>query len=110
MLHGSLAIDFESGVVLGFPNIQLWDRGKLTTTKNERKYGQLSIEDKEYYKWIAAVNESEKVLQKAASITFVSDRESDIYKYRWYIEQLHQLLKTEGFKIESSELESGYSI
>ena len=234
MLHGSLAIDFESGVVLGFSNIQLWDRGKLTTTKNERKYSQLSIEDKESYKWIASVNESEKVLQKAASITFVSDRESDIYnlfcchkqahvdyvirnrvdrktttgktikdclaatpelhsyhleiqgdvrsnikkhtakmslkwvavemaipkkikdktlpksisataieakeldkedgihwiiittktinsiedamqviqiyKYRWYIEQLHRLLKTEGFRIESSELESGYSI
>ena len=33
-----------------------------------------------------------------------------IYKYRWYIEQLHRLLKTEGFRIESSELESGYSI
>jgi transposase len=33
-----------------------------------------------------------------------------IYKNRWYIEQLHRLLKTEGFRIESSELESGYSI
>ena len=32
------------------------------------------------------------------------------YKFRWYIEQLHRLLKKEGFKIESSELESGYSI
>jgi hypothetical protein len=234
MLHSSLAIDFEQGVVLGFPNIQIWDRSKLTTTKKERNYAKQSIEDKESNKWLQAVKESETTLQEAASITFVSDRESDIYdlfcchkqpnvqyvvrsrfdrktttgqsiqevlaqtetqhsyaleilgdirtnikkhtakmalkwatvnivlpqgnkdkslpksipvtvveaketdnekgihwiiittktvasiadaleiiqiyKYRWYIEQLHRLLKTEGFRIESSELESGYSI
>jgi len=32
------------------------------------------------------------------------------YKYRWYIEQVHRLLKTEGPRIESSALESGYPI
>jgi hypothetical protein len=234
ILHSSLAIDFEQGLVLGFPDIQIWDRSKLTTTKKERNYAQQPIEDKESNKWLQAVNNSETILKEAASITFVSDRESDIYdlfcchkqpnvhyvirskfdrktttgnsikkvlaqtsiqhsyaleilgdirtnikkhtanislkwatvniaipqsnkskslpssipvtvveaketgnengihwiilttktinniddalqviqtyKCRWYIEQLHRLLKTEGFKIESSELESGYSI
>lgn len=34
----------------------------------------------------------------------------DWYKQRWYIEQVHRLLKTEGFKIESSQLEQGWAI
>ena len=32
------------------------------------------------------------------------------YKHRWYIEQVHRLLKTEGFRIESSQLEQGWAI
>ena len=32
------------------------------------------------------------------------------YKQRWYIEQVFRLLKTQGFRIESSQLESGYAI
>jgi hypothetical protein len=32
------------------------------------------------------------------------------YKQRWYIEQIHRLLKTEGFRIESSQLEQGWAI
>jgi hypothetical protein len=32
------------------------------------------------------------------------------YKKRWYIEQLHRLIKKQGYQIESSELESGWAI
>lgn len=32
------------------------------------------------------------------------------YKQRWYIEQVHRLLKTEGFKIERTQLEKGWAI
>jgi hypothetical protein len=32
------------------------------------------------------------------------------YKHRWYIEQVHRLLKTEGFRIERSQLEQGWAI
>lgn len=235
LLHGSLSIDFESGMALGFSDIQIWDRSHLkNTTVKERNHAQQPIAEKESNKWLKAVRNSEVILKEAASITFVSDRESDIYnlycchkqdnvtyvvrchfdrktitgstikevlaettekhrydleilgdvrtnvkrhiatmslkwatvaiaapvgnvdktlpksiditvveareidneqgihwillttkkigsiedamkiiqtyKYRWYIEQLHRLLKTEGFRIESSELESGYSI
>lgn len=34
----------------------------------------------------------------------------DWYKHRWYIEQVHRLLKTEGFRIERSQLEQGWAI
>jgi len=32
------------------------------------------------------------------------------YKQRWHIEQIHRLLKTEGFRIERSQLEQGWAI
>lgn len=32
------------------------------------------------------------------------------YRERWHIEQIHRLLKTEGFRIESSQLEQGWAI
>lgn len=32
------------------------------------------------------------------------------YKQRWNIEQIHRLLKTDGFRIESSQLEQGWAI
>lgn len=32
------------------------------------------------------------------------------YKQRWHIEQIHRLLKTEGFRIEQSQLERGWAI
>ncbi|MBI1782658.1 MAG: IS4 family transposase [Sphingobacteriales bacterium] len=32
------------------------------------------------------------------------------YKQRWHIEQVHRLLKTEGFRIERSQLEQGWAI
>ncbi len=234
LLHSSLAIDFETGIALGFSDIQVWDRGLLTTTRKERDYKHQPIQAKESNKWLKSVSNTEGVLEDSNSITIVCDRESDIYdlyfshtrsnidyvirsnfdrrtesgktiktclseaetqhtytieilgdirtgaikrtaqlslkwttvkvmkpksclnkklpgyisltvveaaelnktdgikwillttkevttvdqamkivqtyKFRWYIEQLHRLLKKEGFKIESSELESGYSI
>lgn len=33
-----------------------------------------------------------------------------LYKQRWFIEQVHRLLKTEGFEIERSQLEQGWAI
>ncbi|MBB6110190.1 transposase, Tn5 family [Mucilaginibacter lappiensis] len=32
------------------------------------------------------------------------------YKERWHIEQIHRLLKTDGFRIERSQLEQGWAI
>jgi hypothetical protein len=79
MLHGALAIDFESGVALGFPDIQIWDRGQLRTTKKERDYAQQPIADKESNKWLKSVGNSETILKEAANITFVGDRGPHIY-------------------------------
>lgn len=34
----------------------------------------------------------------------------EMYKLRWYVEQLFRLLKKQGFKIEETQLESGWAI
>jgi hypothetical protein len=46
------------------------------------------------------------------AVNNVQDAEQIInwYKHRWYIEQVFRLLKLQGFRMESSQLESGWAI
>lgn len=48
---------------------------------------------------------TKKVDSYEQAISVIND-----YKKRWYIEQLHRLIKKQGYQIESSELESGWAI
>jgi hypothetical protein len=48
---------------------------------------------------------TEKVETYEQAICIIND-----YKKRWYIEQLHRLIKKQGYQIESSELENGWGI
>jgi len=79
MLHSSLVIDANIGSALGYSYIKAWERKEDTPDRHQRKYWQLPIEEKESYKWIAAVNQSKTLLQQARDITVIADRESDIY-------------------------------
>ena len=79
-MHSSLVLDANDEMVLGFSDIQLWHREEDKLDKVERKYQNLPIEEKESYKWIKACNESKQHLAAASSITFVEDREGDIYE------------------------------
>ena len=76
-LHSSLVLDQSDETVLGFSDIQLWHRDHV---KERRGYKKLPIEERESFKWIKACNESKTHLLAAASITFVEDREGDIYE------------------------------
>lgn len=58
---------------------------------------------------------SDKVLWRILTTYVVNNYEDAVsivkrYRQRWYIEQLFRLLKNKGFRIESSELESGWAI
>jgi hypothetical protein len=78
-LHSSLVLDAREETVLGFSDIQVWHReGKLN--KVQRGYKRLPIEEKESFKWIKACKESKQHLLAATSITFIEDREGDIYE------------------------------
>lgn len=76
-IHGSLVLDATYGTVLGFSDLQLWHRPEDKATKDQRK--GLPIEQKESNKWLKACAESKERLKYADSITFIEDREGDIY-------------------------------
>jgi hypothetical protein len=79
-IHNSLVLDATEETVLGFSDIQLWHRQTEKKNKTARNYKRLPIEEKESYKWIKACEESKKHLSAAASITFIEDREGDLYE------------------------------
>jgi hypothetical protein len=79
-MHTSLVLDANDETVLGFSDIQLWHREEDKLDKEERAYKCLPIEEKESYKWIKACYESKEHLIGSRSITFVEDREGDIYE------------------------------
>jgi hypothetical protein len=78
--HLGLVIDTEAYQAIGYSSINLWNRDLDKGTKQSRSYKKLPIEQKESYKWIKCCNDSKSVLQDAASVTVVGDRESDIYE------------------------------
>jgi hypothetical protein len=79
-MHPSLCLDLEDGFPLGFSDLLLYNRCWGQPDKHQRKYKQLSLEEKESYRWIECGQKSKQKLADAAYVLFVSDRESDIYE------------------------------
>lgn len=79
-MHSTLLVDAYQGNLLGFSDIQLWHRPLEMPTGLERRYQRLPVEEKESYKWISAAIKSKQRLADAGMITFVEDREGDIYE------------------------------
>lgn len=107
-MHSTLMLDANSNDILGFADVKFWHRPLDMPTRNERKYKSLPIEDKESYKWIEAANKSKAILKEASLITFIEDREGDIYEQLSSIssDNVHYIIRskanrntTEGGKI-----------
>jgi len=81
-LHPTLVANAENGFPLGLSTIQLWHRERERPDKHQRRYPQLPIEEKESYKWLLAAERSQPglVAGGARCVTYVGDRESDIYE------------------------------
>jgi hypothetical protein len=79
-LHPGLVLDAESMNPLGFSHIKVFHRPQELPDKRQRGYSRQPIEAKESYKWLEVAQASKQVLQKAASVTFIEDREGDIYE------------------------------
>ena len=62
----------------------------------ERKYQSLPIEDKESNKWITAAKKSKSMLKEASMLTFIEDREGDIYERLSSIgeENIHYVIRS----------------
>jgi hypothetical protein len=77
LLHAVLAVDAGTGGVLGLVDAKVWNRegGKVTARRSRQ------TPHKESQRWIDGTTRAGEVLAAAASITGVSDRESDIYEH-----------------------------
>lgn len=78
-LHPGMVMDSSTLNPLGFSWIKLFHRDEQMPYRNERNYKK-PIEEKESYKWIEVAQKSKEVLNRAASVTFIEDREGDIYE------------------------------
>lgn len=78
-LHASMIIDAFSGSMLGFSDIQVWNR-VYDDPLRASKTAKLPIEEKESYKWIKACEKTKENCPDAASLTFIEDRDGDIYE------------------------------
>jgi hypothetical protein len=72
LLHPMLAVDAENGICLGLVSGQVWTRkGRRTVSRD--------LSDKESQRWIATALAAKPLLAKAAMVTALGDRESDIF-------------------------------
>lgn len=78
-LHGALVLDAVKLTMLGFSSYHQWERATDSGNKNKGEYKKKPIEQKEAFKWLRGCTESKEVLSSAQSITFIEDREGDIY-------------------------------
>jgi hypothetical protein len=75
LLHPMLAVDANSGSCLGLLSGEVWTRkGRRTVTHDQR-----DLSDKESQRWIATALAAKPLLAKAAMVTMLGDRESDIF-------------------------------
>jgi hypothetical protein len=79
-IHPGMVMDADSLNPLGFSWIKVFHRDEQMPDRNERNYKRQPIEEKESYKWIEVAKKSKEVLSEAETVTFIEDREGDIYE------------------------------
>lgn len=79
-IHPVFVLERENGFPLGIADTKIWNRDWNKPNKKERKYQSQPIEEKESYRWIESAERAKEVLEGAASVTIVADREGDIYE------------------------------
>lgn len=90
--------------------------GKVSVLKSEKTRSKKVAASKEMYVVEAReMNKDKGIHWRILTTHAVISAEQAIqiiqwYKQRWHIEQIHRLLKTEGFRIERSQLEQGWAI
>ena len=75
LLHAMLGLDAGTGAVLGLVSGQIWTRDGRVETPHGKRF----LADKESQRWLTTAEAAKGVLVRAAMVTEVSDRESDIY-------------------------------
>jgi hypothetical protein len=76
-MHPLLVLDANTGSCLGSAAIEIWNRLEGASDK----YPKLPIEEKESYRWLSTAEKGKKILSEASCVTFIGDRENDIYEF-----------------------------
>ena len=79
-IHPGFVLDANDLSPLGFSHIKIFHCPEEMPDRNTRKYKQMSIEEKETFKWIEVAQESKITLKDADLVTFIEDREGDIFE------------------------------
>jgi len=113
LLHAMLAVDAETDALLGLVSGRIWTRsGRVETPHAQRPLAQ-----KESERWLSTAEAAKSVLEQAACVTVVADRESDIYEEwaRLPAPGFHLLTRamrdrrTDGGKLSTAPLAEGGS-
>jgi hypothetical protein len=75
LLHPMLAVDAENGSCLGLVSGEVWTRKGRRTVSHDLR----DLSDKESQRWVATALAAKPLLAKAAKVTALGDRESDIF-------------------------------
>jgi hypothetical protein len=106
--------DVRTGITQRVAQMEVkWDKVTLCKPKNCK--GNTHPKTKEVYIVEAKENKAKGLVWRlyvTRPITTVAEAVQiiDWYKQRWHIEQIHRLLKTDGFRIEQSQLEQGWAL
>ena len=91
LLHPMLAVDADDGTCLGLLSGQIWTREGRRTVSHDRR----ELSDKESQRWITTALAAKPLLAKAAMVTALGDRESDIFAlYASAAEYLHVIVRS----------------
>lgn len=75
LLHPMLAVDAENGICLGLVSGEVWTRKGRRTVSHDLR----DLPDKESRRWISTALAAKPLLARAAMVTALGDRESDIF-------------------------------
>jgi len=79
VMHSSLALT-TTGLPLGIMSQQIWARQEDPNQRTPAERRKVPIEEKESYKWLKALDESEKYIPEGTQCVHVGDSESDIFE------------------------------
>lgn len=75
LLHAMLAVDAGDGGLLGLVSGRVWTRQGRVSVPHTRR----PLSERESERWLTTAEAARSVLRKAACVTVIADRESDIY-------------------------------
>ncbi len=89
LMHSSLVLTTE-GLPLGFSAKKFWNRDKFKGVKaiyRKKNATRIPIEEKESFRWIEGIRNSNNLLKEPERLVHIGDREADIYDLFYQAQQ-----------------------